>query len=164
VLAAAGMPAHYFPALRIADEQITVEPLLTPDNYATRMIELIKSATTKLYVQIPYIYAPQANDQFRALVEALKARIDAGLDVRIIMSQYELMGGALEQLKQFGFDMSHVRIQKNLHNKGFIVDSGVVVVGSQNWSDAGTQTNRDATLIIHNAKVAEYFEEIFIHD
>jgi hypothetical protein len=164
LLAATATPAQYFPALRIEGEQITVEPLLTPDNYAARMIELIKSATTKLYVQLQYIYVPKANDQFRALVEALKARINDGLDVRIIMSQYEVMGGSLEQLKQFGFDMSHVRIQKNLHNKGFIVDSGVVVVGSQNWSDAGTQTNRDATLIIHNDKIAEYFNTIFMHD
>ena len=163
LLASPAVPAKYFAPLRI-NEQVTIEPLLTPDNYAARMIQLIESATTKLYVQMPYIYAPQANDQFSALVGALKARIDAGLDVRIIMSQYEMQGGALEQLKLLGFDMSHIRIQQNLHNKGFIVDTGIVAIGSQNWSDAGTQTNRDATLIIHNTKVAQYFEQIYLHD
>jgi phosphatidylserine/phosphatidylglycerophosphate/cardiolipin synthase-like enzyme len=74
------------------------------------------------------------------------------------------MGGALEQLKALGFDMSLIRIQQNVHNKGIVVASTVVAVGSHNWSDQGTQTNHDATLIIHNVKAAEYFERIFIHD
>lgn len=60
--------------------------------------------------------------------------------------------------------MSRVRIQQNLHNKRFIVDSSVVALGSQNWSDAGTQYNRDATFIIHSPEAARYFEQIFIHD
>lgn len=164
LLAASTVPRRYFPPLRIAGTRITIEPLLTPDNYAARMVQLINSATSKLYVQLPYIYAPQTNDRFQALVEALRSRIDAALDVRLIMSQYEVQGGALERLQQLGFDMSRVRIQQNLHNKGFIVDSSVVALGSQNWSDAGTQYNRDATLIIHNPEAARYFEQIFIHD
>jgi phosphatidylserine/phosphatidylglycerophosphate/cardiolipin synthase-like enzyme len=128
------------------------------------MLMLIKSAKAKLYMQLQYIYAPKAADKFKALVDAVKAKMDAGLDVRIIMSQYEAQGGALEQLKAVGFDMAQIRIQLNVHNKGIIVDSQVVAVGSQNWSDQGTQTNRDATLIIRHAGCARYFEQIFMHD
>jgi len=80
------------------------------------------------------------------------------------MSQFEVQGGALEQLKAFGFDMAQIRIQQNVHNKGIVVDSKVVAVGSHNWSDEGTQTNRDATLIIHHPGAAQYFEKIFMHD
>ena len=102
--------------------------------------------------------------QLQKLVDAVKSKMDAGLDVRIIMSQYEAQGGALEQLKGLGFNMSLIKIQLNLHAKGFIIDSNVVALGSQNWSDEGTQTNRDATLIIRHAGVARYFEQIFMHD
>ena len=113
---------------------------------------------------MPYIYAPTGADKFQQLVDAVKSKMDAGLDVRIIMSQYEAQGGALEQLKALGFNMALIKIQLNLHNKGFIIDSNVVAVGSQNWSDQGTQTNRDATLIIRHRGAAQYFEQIFMHD
>ena len=90
-------------------------------------------------------------------------KINAGLDVRLIMSQYET-NDKLEQLQDAGIDLSHVRIQANVHNKGMVVDSQVVAVGSQNWSGDGVLRNRDATLIIYNEDAAKYWEEIFIHD
>jgi hypothetical protein len=163
-LAVRGKPKKYFSPLVINKEQVTIEPLLTPDNYPDKMLDFINSATSKLYIQMPYIYAPTASDKFQKLVDAVKSKMDAGLDVRIIMSQYEAQGGALEQLKGLGFNMSLIKIQLNLHAKGFIIDSNVVALGSQNWSDEGTQTNRDATLIIRHAGVARYFEQIFMHD
>jgi phosphatidylserine/phosphatidylglycerophosphate/cardiolipin synthase-like enzyme len=51
-----------------------------------------------------------------------------------------------------------------VHNKGIIVDGRSVLVSSQNWSADGTLYNRDAGVIIENAKVASYFEQIFEHD
>jgi hypothetical protein len=163
-LVSPALPTHYFAPLIIKNQRVNIEPLLTPDNYADAILALIKSATAKLYMQMQYIYAPKVNDKFQALVNAVKAKMDAGLDVRIIMSQYETMGGALEQLKALGFNMAQIRIQQNVHNKGIIVDSKVVAVGSHNWSDEGTQTNRDATLVVNDAGAAQYFEQIFMHD
>ena len=69
-----------------------------------------------------------------------------------------------EKLQAAGFDLSKVRIQTGVHNKGFIVDTQVVAIGSQNWSGDGVLHNRDASLIIHNAEAAAYFEAIFLHD
>ena len=40
----------------------------------------------------------------------------------------------------------------------------MVVVGSQNWSAEGVTTNRDASVIIHNAAAAVYWQGIFDHD
>jgi phosphatidylserine/phosphatidylglycerophosphate/cardiolipin synthase-like enzyme len=51
-----------------------------------------------------------------------------------------------------------------VHNKGFVVDSAAVVVSSQNFSPAGIRTNRDAGVIIRNAPIAQYFEQIFLSD
>jgi phosphatidylserine/phosphatidylglycerophosphate/cardiolipin synthase-like enzyme len=96
-------------------------------------------------------------------VAAVAKKISDGLDVRLIMSQYET-SDKLELPQGAGIDLSHVRIQANVHNKGIIVDSQVVAVGSQNWSGDGVLRNRDATLIIYNEDAAQYWEEIFIHD
>jgi phosphatidylserine/phosphatidylglycerophosphate/cardiolipin synthase-like enzyme len=57
-----------------------------------------------------------------------------------------------------------VKIQNGLHNKGFVIDSSVVALGSENWSGDGVLRNRDASVIIANKRAAEYYEKIFLHD
>ena len=36
--------------------------------------------------------------------------------------------------------------------------------GNGDWRIAGVLRNRDATLVIHHAGAAQYFEKIFLHD
>jgi hypothetical protein len=167
---AGAAPREYFKPYDIADATVKIQPLLTPDsgagNYSAAILQLIKSATQKLYIQTQYVHPPPGGQDadFRALVDAVKAKMDAGLDVRVILSQYEASGGYLEKLQEAGWNMSAVRIQNGVHNKGFVVDSKIVAVGSQNWSGDGVLRNRDATVIIHHEGVAKYFEGIFLHD
>jgi hypothetical protein len=51
---------------------------------------------------------------------------------------------------------------KSEAQQGGIVHSSVVVVGSQNWSAQGVAQNRDASVIIHSAEAAKYWEQISI--
>ena len=152
---------------------ILVHPLLTPDsgagNYVQGILQLMQSARHSLYIQTQYIELPAPGKDaagIASLVNALDQKIKAGLDVRIIVSEFETGEHAeyLERLQHAGFDVTKMRIQTGVHNKGFVVDSNVVAVGSQNWSAAGVSENRDATLIIHDARAAKYFEQVFVHD
>ncbi len=61
---------------------------------------------------------------------------------------------------------ANIRLQPfpSVHNKGFVIDSSIVVVSSQNFSPAGVQTNRDAGVIIESPVIAQYFEPIFLSD
>jgi hypothetical protein len=161
--------AQFFPAQTITGN-MTITPLLTPDAgvYAPAVKELIASAKKTLHMQFQYIELPQSapatSQPFIDLVDAVIARQKAGVDVRIIMSEYET-SGYLEQLQSAGLDVvNSVRIQNNVHNKGIVVDGRSVLVSSQNWSTDGTLYNRDAGVIIDNAEVAAYFEQIFEHD
>jgi hypothetical protein len=161
--------AQFFPAQTITDE-MTITPLLTPDAgvYAPTVKTLIESATSSLHMQFQYIELPTTasatSQPFVDLVSAVIERQKAGVDVRIIMSEYET-SGYLEQLQTAGLDVvTAVKIQNNVHNKGIIVDGRSVLVSSQNWSTDGTLYNRDAGVIIENAQVAAYFEQIFEHD
>ena len=73
--------------------------------------------------------------------------------------------GYLEQLRTMGLDVvTRVKIQKNVHNKGIIVDGATVLVSSQNWSADGTLHNRDAGVIIYHQEAAQYFQQVFLHD
>jgi phosphatidylserine/phosphatidylglycerophosphate/cardiolipin synthase-like enzyme len=60
--------------------------------------------------------------------------------------------------------LANVRIQNNVHNKGFVFDHKKVVVSSMNWSGEGVLENRDAGVLIENATAAQYFEAIFLDD
>jgi len=147
------------------EKPLQVQPVLTPDNYADVVRQLIESARKKIYFQNQYItVSPAATKGFDALLDALTAKIKAGLDVKIILRSMPEARKMLEALQYRGFDASAIRLQASCHNKGIVVDSKVVALGSHNWSSEGTTLNRDATLVIHHPEVAAYYEEIFLHD
>jgi len=160
----AKVPKQFFAPTTIKARML-IQPLLTPDNYAPAILALIKSATKTLYIQVPYITPSSKPDgvTLTSLIEAIAQQIWAGVDVRLILSSFVKLPG-LELLQTAGLTPRNIKIQDNLHNKGFIVDSSVVAIGSQNWSPSGVTLNRDATLIIHNAQAAQYWEQIFLHD
>jgi len=152
----------------IENEAVTITPLLTPDTgiYQEAMLKLIKAVKKKLYIQLQYIHpsSDAANAKFTELIDAVAAKIDAGLDVRIILSEFQKLKGGLDALQAAGINLDNVKIQNNVHNKGFIFDSKKVVVSSMNWSGQGVLSNRDAGVIIDNATAALYYEKIFLDD
>jgi len=164
------VPIQYFAPMEINNELMTIHPLLTPDkgdgNYVDNILQLIESADRSLYMQTQYVHVPQegVDQPLWSLINAVKDKMHAGKDVRIILSEYEATKSYLELLQGAGWDMSAVRIQKGVHNKGIVVDSKIVALGSQNWSGDGVIRNRDASLIIEHQGAAQYFEEIFVHD
>jgi hypothetical protein len=155
---------QYFAPHKITAE-MKIQPILTPDNYVDHILPLINGAKRSFYMQTQYIHpSDKSGDEgLAALIEAVAQKIKGGVDVRLIMSQYETLD-KLELLQDAGIDLAHVRIQANVHNKGMVVDSSIVALGSQNWSADGVIRNRDATLIIYNEEAAQYWQQIFIHD
>jgi hypothetical protein len=96
--AVARPPRSFFAPLPVT-EQMTIQPLLTPDPapdgrtgiYAEKMLELISSAQNSLYIQLQYIHpSNRAEDAaFTDLLNAVAARAAANVDVRIILSQWQ---------------------------------------------------------------------------
>jgi hypothetical protein len=164
-VALAAHPAKFF-GPKTVQGKFKIQPLLTPDNYQRHVLDLINSATATFYMQTQYIHPSDAaaDADHKALIQAVKDKVDRGLDVRLITSQYQKENGWREKLQQAGIPDSVLRFQNRVHNKGIVVDSKIVMVSSQNWSADGTLRNRDAGLIIHSAEAAQYFEEIFLND
>ena len=165
-------PKSFFPP-HVMSGQFKVKPLLTPDDYRKPILDLIKSARRTFFMQTQYIHTvdpasdgppPFGGPKHMDLIAAVAERIRAGVDVRLITSEYQDHSW-IEKLQDAGVDaVEHLRIQAHVHNKGIVVDSSTVVVSSQNWSSEGTGANRDAGLIIYNSEAAKYFEGIFLHD
>jgi phosphatidylserine/phosphatidylglycerophosphate/cardiolipin synthase-like enzyme len=161
-----------FPAKVFKNVTANITPLLTPDpgpapapgQYVTAMMKLISSAQHSLYIQLQYIESSGTPGDYDNLLHAIAARVAAGVDVRLIES-LEYGEKWAEKMKSAGVDLTaNIALQSNVHNKGFVVDSSTVVVSSQNFSPAGVRTNRDAGVIIRNAPIAQYFEQIFLSD
>ena len=146
---------------------MTITPLLTPDPgvYVDAVTDLVRNANHTLYLQYQYVEpnltAPQP---FQDLIAAVVARHHAGVDVKIIASEFQTREH-LEELQNLGFDVvTRVKIQPNVHNKGIVADGQRVLISSQNWSKAGVLENRDAGVIIDHAPIAAYYQQIFLHD
>lgn len=158
-------PTRLFKPLRL-NREVSVQPLLTPDNYAQQVLKLIKSAKKSVWFQNQYInFRGTADDftEFRLLVGALKDKINNKLDVRIICRDM-MKQESLDVLVGLGFPTEVFRFQPACHNKTIIVDGKIVVFGSHNWSNEGVKTNRDASLIFDDAEIAAYLAAIYDYD
>lgn len=171
--------AKYFDPLTV-NKVLEIQPLLTPDRtergvrqYMSFALAMIQKATRKIYLENQSFNLLEENvAEFEEFFSALKAKQQSGIDVRIIFRDSREFGAAngpklqklLERLKDFGFDTDFIRVQKGCHTKGIIVDSAEVLLGSHNLTNEGSLFNRDASLIVRDAQVAAYFEQIFLFD
>ena len=151
-----------------AAQPVRVQPVLTPDNYLDHALAVIKSARQKLYFQNQYIkISNDTTPQYEELLNELRDKTnDNGIDCRIILrtERTDDTRAMLDDLQAYGFNMSKVKVMTNTHTKGIIADSETIMIGSHNWSNFGVQFNRDASLVIYNAGVAQYYEDVFLHD
>ena len=159
-------PPRMFEPLVVERRKISVQPLLTPDNYAENALKLIESAEKSVWFQNQYINFRGTSDDFKPfqkLVGALKDQIDKGREVRIICRDM-MKQESLDVLIALGFPKEVFRFQPACHNKTIIIDGKVVMFGSHNWSNEGVLTNRDASLIFDDKEIAAYLAEVYDYD
>ncbi|RFB87662.1 phospholipase [Rhizobium leguminosarum bv. trifolii] len=145
---------------------VRILPVLTPDNYLPRILELIGGVERSIYLQFSYInYSEAAKDQpFRDMLAMLAdLSFKPAIDVRIIVGSADA-ADKIRKLAENGFNDSVFRTQSSIHNKGIVVDGKIVLISSTNWSSDGVLRNRDAGLIIHDAEIAGYFQDVFLQD
>lgn len=171
--------AKYFDPL-VLDRELEIQPLLTPDRdsrgnrlFMAHAIKMIKKGTEKVYVENQsFNLLPDNNDEFEDFFGVLRDKQRAGVDVRIIFRDAREFGDQnitkqqklLERIREFGLDTDFIRVQRRCHTKGIIVDSAEVMIGSHNLTNEGSLFNRDASLLVRDPQVAEYFERIFLFD
>jgi phosphatidylserine/phosphatidylglycerophosphate/cardiolipin synthase-like enzyme len=162
------------PAQTFTNISVTITPVFTPDTlpnsttgqYLSTITKFISNAKTSLFIQLQYIEASNGSGFYDDLLQTIADRVKAGVDVRLIEDQTNGEKWA-EKMKSAGVDLTaNIRLQgsPSVHNKGFVIDSSIVVVSSQNFSPAGVHDNRDAGVIIESPEIAKYFEPVFLSD
>lgn len=163
---AAVVQDHPFAAKTFATSgsPIKVRPLMSPDNYAAGVLELIQDAEQSLYLQFSYIRQPSAA-KFDEIITAIAGKMQDGLDVRVLVSSNQNQDHSNLLIGTRGWKREMFRRQTSkLHNKGILIDGKIAVVGSNNWSSDGTQFNRDTSLVFFSRPIAQYFTEVFMFD
>lgn len=146
-----------------AEDPISVQPLMSPDNYAPEILKLIKKAKTSLYLQFSYINQPSTLI-FNDIIDAVSAKIKEGLDVKILVGSSQ-KPDAVTLLIARGWKTKYFKKQsQKIHNKGILIDGKIAVVGSNNWSSDGTQYNRDTSLVFYSKPITQYYTEVFLFD
>jgi hypothetical protein len=164
------LPMRVFPPLVLSansGQTRKVQPILTPDNYAENVVPLITGAKKRLWFQNQSLSVIESrSDNYDQLLNALKQKTWDLDDCKIIFRDFfrPQTLDYLRSLRDFGFNMDRVRVMKNCHTKGILVDSSRALVGSHNWTNEGTTYNRDASLLFEDQQIAAYFEQVFSHD
>ncbi|MER9657925.1 phospholipase D-like domain-containing protein [Mesorhizobium sp. M0152] len=162
-LEAAAKPRYFQPMTDT--REIDVQPILTPDNYIDVVLPFVRSAKRTIFFQNQSFNTKTVGDNYCKLLDALLAQQKAGLDVRVIFRSFGSDDReTISDAKDYGFDTGKIRKQKNCHTKGIIVDGEAVLIGSHNWTTAGTGFNRDASLIFYDRGIAKFYEDIFLYD
>lgn len=178
--------AQYFEPL-VVDKVLNVQPLLTPDRDARNnrlfvefAARLIDSAVSTIDIENQSFSILEENEpEFESFFNVLLRKQREGIKIRIIFRDpREFARGAkgeaalhrqLERLKEFGINTDVVKVQEKCHTKAIIVDSdkpetAAVLFGSHNLTTSGALFNRDASLLIKDQEVAQYFQQVFNFD
>jgi phosphatidylserine/phosphatidylglycerophosphate/cardiolipin synthase-like enzyme len=165
---------------------VTVVPVVAPENAVDEILELINSANDTLYIEEFYVYRywgskkkGYVNNPF------LEAAIDAArrdVEVKLLLdstwynveeddptSNLHTMQYANGIARDEGLDLEARLIDlektglKKLHVKGVVVDESAVFISSVNWNEYSPTKNREAGVIIYG-EPAVYFADVFMAD
>ncbi|MBP8265870.1 MAG: N-acetylmuramoyl-L-alanine amidase [Zoogloea sp.] len=161
-----------FEPLAIADDDADVLPLLSPDNYYHETLRLVGTAKRSIGIEQQYILGTSSH--VADLLQAVKARADDGVDVRIIASPAFRRAGidnwerTVASLKAVGLDdrlrALNLEVFTHCHNKGVVIDCEAVIVSSTNWSGNSLDAAREAGLLIRSPRIAGYFADALDND
>ncbi len=176
---------RYFKPKKI-DRIIDIEPLLTPDRndrgqrmFIKAATDMVKRATKTIDIENQSFSLLDDNDEeYERFYNAILKKQEEGLDVRIIFRdprEFSAVKGQLTlekqltRLKKFGLNTDNMKVQRCCHTKAIIIDSslegkGEVLFGSHNLTTSGALYNRDASLLVRDTEVAQYFQQIFNFD
>jgi hypothetical protein len=147
-----------------------VEYLGTSDYFATLKTEIDKAQTSIVAAVYMFTLFPERQDALTThLAGALVAAKKRGCAVRIILDNGGNDGAldpsgvnannrmAYQYLSSLGLDMCFADVPTStvMHGKTIVIDSSVVFVGSQNWSEAAFSKNIEMGVVVRSAEVAK---------
>ena len=141
------------------------------EQYADVTLDEISKAQSKIYVLMYEMKFYTTNNSVRQLEDLLIKKHNEGLDVEIIIDQSEWQGKITSlskenektgnYLKDNGVDVKFDSLKVTTHDKLVIIDDETTILGSHNWGYSALERNNEASILIENKEIAEYYANYF---
>jgi phosphatidylserine/phosphatidylglycerophosphate/cardiolipin synthase-like enzyme len=135
--------------------------LIISPNTEDKFLDLIASANNSIDVEM-YLFTNKALAS--ALIDAKKR----GVQVRVIIDRKGEGDGVDDVISMLTFDDIPVkrssRTFETTHAKFAIIDRKLVIIGSHNWTNYAMDRNREVSVVINDASLAEELSRIFEQD
>jgi phosphatidylserine/phosphatidylglycerophosphate/cardiolipin synthase-like enzyme len=96
------------------------------------------------------------------LADALIDAKNRGVDVRVVLERsQEANEGVRNRLLEAGVEVRMDNNEALMHDKIAVVDSGVVLTGSFNWTESANNSNNENLLVISDPILAQSYESQF---
>ena len=170
-------PTQFFPSKTFKANKLTIQPVLSPDNYMSLVPDKLRAARKSIFIEQQYVRGSQDKiaELLAAIAEARKAA--PKLDVRILLGKVFDKGDIpkeqqnLDLLRdkfglKLGTNIRFIDVDRfvHCHNKMALVDGKGVLVSSQNWSNSAVSLNREAGVWLEHAGICNYFTRMFESD
>lgn len=113
----------------------------------------------------------ETNNSVRKLEDLFIQKAKEGIKVKIILDQSEWQGKitsltkenqkTADYLKENGVDVKFDSLKTTTHDKLLIIDDETVVIGSHNWGYSALTRNNEASVMIKDKEIAEYYKNYF---
>lgn len=144
-------------------EEMTLQPIFSPDNSETVIRGLLQSANTSIYIEQQYIKTTGVGDLLQDLIDAK----DRGVDVKVIVEGRDTDDATAVSVILLTQGIPLVYIDTRLewcHNKGIIIDGKITVLSSINWSYQSVYQNREAGIVIYSTNITNNYKDVFDYD
>lgn len=128
--------------------------------YHARLIELLTAAVSKIEISMFHIALTTPNHPTSKLLFAVKAAHERGVAVRVLVDSDRredpylstvINKPAMDYLRAAGVPVRQDAPDKLLHSKCLIIDDGLLLIGSHNWTAGSYFQFDDLTLAIRSA-------------
>lgn len=167
------------PAARPDAELVASPPFLTPGDIRPSLdalVDLLGQAKQRLRIQL-LTYSPLAwKDRFWPVLDnALRAAAVRGVDVQLLVSDWELGGPSEAHLKSLSLiphisvriasipeaPEGHIPFARTIHSKYLVVDDAILWVGTSNWEESYFLDSRNVEAIFRDPHLAAQGAAIF---
>lgn len=163
--AGVGVSQYYLPSLEVNSTTPSsfsgIQSAFCPSPACEELVlETLEGSTSRIWVAM---YSFTNADLAQGLITAK----NKGVDVRVVVEKQQA-GGQYSQHQELAAAGIPVRIDANpslMHHKFGVVDNGVVITGSMNWTGNGVGENNENLVIIAsselNTKFASEFDSVW---
>ncbi len=128
--------------------------ILSPINSRSRIESLIESATTTIDIWQQEMEDTEINN-------LIDSEIKKGIKVRIIIPPLYRVTGNSDAVQEFGLKYIKALPNPYVHAKVIIVDNKRAYIGSNNFSHASLDMNREMGIITGNSNIVQSLTDIF---